>query len=147
MALAALPGRARPRRGDPGSPAVLIRTDAAGATHVFAAAVRERGCSFSLGFGIDERVQEAVLRVPARAWTPAYDIGGQPCDGAQVAEITGWVNLAAWPQGSRLPQGPPNRCKRSMNGHIVTPFRRRPEPFHSTPGPHKHASSDWGEAR
>jgi hypothetical protein len=54
------------------------------------------------GFGINEQVQEAVLRVPARAWTPAYDIGGQPRDGAQVAEITGCVNLAAWPQGSRL---------------------------------------------
>ena len=102
MALAALPGYARPRPGDPASPQVLIRTDAAGATHKFAAALRERGCGFSLGFTIDETVQDAVLRVPARAWTPAYDIGGQPRDGAQVAEITGCVNLAAWPEGSRL---------------------------------------------
>jgi hypothetical protein len=78
------------------------RTDAAGATHVFAAAVRERGCSFSLGFGIDERAREAILRVPARARAPAYDIGGEPRDGAQIAEITGCVNLAAWPAGSRL---------------------------------------------
>src|SRR6266851_7537016 len=67
MALAALPPRARPRPGDPACAAVLIRADAAGATHMFAAAVRERGCSFSLGFAID--VQDAVLRVPARAWT------------------------------------------------------------------------------
>jgi hypothetical protein len=102
MALAALPEHARPRPGEPGSPAVLVRTDAAGATHAFAAAVRERGCSFSLGFGIDEQVQAAVLRVPARAWTPAYDIDGEPRDGAQVAEITGCVNLTAWPAGSRL---------------------------------------------
>ena len=100
MALNALPERARP--GEPGSPAVLIRTDAAGATHAFAAAVRARGCSFSLGFSIDEQVQDAVLRVPARAWTPAYDIDGQPRDGAQVAEITGCVNLTAWSAGSRL---------------------------------------------
>jgi Transposase DDE domain group 1 len=102
MALAALPERARPRPGEPGSPAVLVRTDAAGATHVFAAAVRERGCSFSLGFGIDEQAQEAILAVPARAWTAACDIDGQPRDGAQVAEITGCVNLSAWPGGSRL---------------------------------------------
>ena len=102
MALDALPEHARPRPGEPGSPAVLVRTDAAGATHAFAAAVRERGCSFSLGFGIDEQVQAAVLRVPARAWTAAYDIDGEPRDGAQVAEITGCVNLSSWPAGSRL---------------------------------------------
>jgi len=102
MALAALPPRARPRPGDPACAAVLIRADAAGATHLFAAAVRERRCPSSLGFAIDEQVQDAVLRVPARAWTPAYDIDGQPRDGAQVAEITGCASLAAWPEGSRL---------------------------------------------
>ena len=32
-----------------------------------------------------------------------------------------------------------------MNGPIVAPFRRRPEPFHS-PQPARHASSGWGEA-
>jgi len=53
MALAVLPPRARPRPGDPACASVLIRTDAAGATHAFAAAVRERGCAFSLGFGLD----------------------------------------------------------------------------------------------
>ena len=74
MALAVLPQTARPRPSDPGSPAVLVRTDAAGATSVFAAALRERGCGFSLGFAIDEQVQDAIGRVPARAWTPAYDI-------------------------------------------------------------------------
>jgi Transposase DDE domain group 1 len=100
MALAALPAPARP--GQPGSPAMLVRTDAAGATHAFAAAVRERGCGFSLGFAIDEQVQQAISRIPARAWTPAYDIDGQPRDGAELAEITGCVNLAAWPPGSRL---------------------------------------------
>jgi hypothetical protein len=102
MAMAALPPHARPRPGEPGSPAVLVRTDAAGATHKFAAAARERGCAFSLGFAIDEQVQDAIGRVPARAWTPAYDIDGEPRDGAQVAEITGCLNLSAWPEGSRL---------------------------------------------
>jgi len=102
MALASLPAQARPRPGDPDSPAVLVRTDAAGATHAFAAAIRQRGCGFSLGFGIDETVQQAVLNVPEDGWTPAYDIGGQPRDGAWIAEITDCVNLSAWPVGSRL---------------------------------------------
>ncbi len=61
MALAALPEHARPRPGDPDSPRVLVRTDAAGATHGFAAACREHGCGYSLGFTIDEPVQQAIL--------------------------------------------------------------------------------------
>ena len=102
MALAALPESARPSADDPQATKVLVRTDAAGATHGFAKALRERGCSFSLGFAIDQTVQEAVLAVPEAGWTPAYDIDGQPREGAWIAEITDMVNLAAWPEGSRL---------------------------------------------
>jgi hypothetical protein len=102
MALAALPEHARPRPDDPDSPRVLVRTDAAGATHAFATALRERGCEFSVGFGIDAAVQQAVLAVPEAGWTAAYDTGGDPRDGAWVAEITGCLDLSAWPDRSRL---------------------------------------------
>jgi hypothetical protein len=102
MALAALPAPARPHAGDPQATKVLVRTDAAGATHGFAAALRERGCGFSVGFGIDQAVQQAVLAVPEAAWTPAYDINGEPRDGAWIAEITDCVDLTSWPEGSRL---------------------------------------------
>jgi hypothetical protein len=40
--------------------------------------------------------------VPATAWTPAYDGGGQVREGAWVAEITGMLNLADWPAGMRV---------------------------------------------
>jgi hypothetical protein len=102
MALAALPAYARPRPADPASPRVLIRTDAAGATHGFAAAVRAAGCGFSLGFGIDTDTQTAVLAVPAEAWTPAYNIDGAERDGAWLAEITDLLDLTAWPDGARV---------------------------------------------
>ena len=102
MALAALPAHVRPRPDDPRSPRLLVRTDAAGATHDFAAALRERGCEFSVGFSIDAAVQTAVLSVPEAGWTPAYDIDGQPRDGAWIAEITGCVDLSGWPDRSRL---------------------------------------------
>jgi len=100
MALAALPAAARP--GQPGSPRVLVRTDAAGATHGFAAAARAAGCQVSLGFPVDEDVQTAVLALPIGAWTAAYDIDGQPREGAWIAEITGLLDLAKWPSGSRV---------------------------------------------
>ena len=102
MALAALPAHARPRPGEPDSPQVLIRTDAAGATHGFAAACRDAGCGFSLGFAVDEAVQAAILALPETAWTEAYDIDGEPRDGAWVAELTGLLDLSAWPTGSRV---------------------------------------------
>lgn len=59
-----------------------------GATHTFANAPCERGCLFSLWFGIDQAVQEAVLAVPEPDWASGHDINGKPGDGAWVAEIT-----------------------------------------------------------
>jgi hypothetical protein len=102
MALSALPAHARPSPGDPAAPQVMVRTDAAGATHAFAAAVRAAGCGFSLGFSIAADVQAAVGAVPDHAWVPAYDLNGRPRKGAWVAEITGMLDLSKWPDGARV---------------------------------------------
>ena len=42
------------------------------------------------------------MKVPAPAWTPAYDAGGQVRDGAWVAELTGLLDLSSWPEGMRV---------------------------------------------
>jgi len=55
-----------------------------------------------VGFTITQDVQEAILKVPACAWTPAYDAEGQVRPGAWVAEITGMPGLAGWPKGMRV---------------------------------------------
>ena len=102
MALAALPDYARPRPEDPDSPRVLIRTDSAGASHGFAAACRTAGCGFSLGYPLDEHTQSAIAQLPDQAWSAAYDIDGDPRDGAWVAELTGLLDLAKWPTGARV---------------------------------------------
>jgi len=102
MALAALPAHARPKPGKKRSPKVLVRTDSAGATYGFAAACRTSGCNYSFGFTIDEPVRTAILALPKQAWTAAYDIDGEPRDGAWIAEITGLLNLDKWPTGSRV---------------------------------------------
>ena len=73
-ALAALPDYARPRPGDSDSPQVLIRTDSAGATYGFAAACREAGCGFSLGYAIDERAQTAIVELLDEAWIAAQGV-------------------------------------------------------------------------
>lgn len=102
LALAALPEPARPRPGEADCPQVLIRTDAAGATHGFAAACRTAGCGYSLGFAVDEQVQDAICALPEQAWTDAYDIDGAPRDGAWLAEVTGLLDLTKWPDRSRV---------------------------------------------
>ncbi len=40
---------------------------------------------------ITEAVHQHVLKVPASAWTPAVEAGGEVRDGAWVAEIAGDV--------------------------------------------------------
>lgn len=66
---------------------MLVRTDAAGATHAFIAHLAQAGVEYSLGFACDEKVQAAVLAVPENGWTPAYNADGEVRDGAWVAEI------------------------------------------------------------
>jgi len=102
MALSALPAHARPDPENPSAPRVTVRTDAAGATHAFARAIRAAGCGFSLGFPITADVQAAVLAVPEAAWEPADDLDGRPRDGAWVTEITDLLDLTPWPTGSRV---------------------------------------------
>jgi hypothetical protein len=106
LALANLPEDARPRPGEvPGcweGPRLLARSDSAGATHAFAEACVRRGVGFSFGFPVDSRIQGIVDAIPAACWHPAIQTDGAFREGAWVAEATGLIDLASWPEGSRL---------------------------------------------
>lgn len=102
MALAQLPVQARPRPESPDAPRLLARSDSAGATHAFAAACRERGVGFSLGFGVDHRIKKIVDLIPESCWAPAINTDDDLRDGAWVAEVTSLVELSSWPAGSPL---------------------------------------------
>jgi Transposase DDE domain group 1 len=80
---------------------VLVRSDSAGGSSKLAWHLRERGIGFTLGMQIDAHMREAIAAQPAPAWTPAVDADAQIRDGAEVAELTGWVDLHAWPPGTR----------------------------------------------
>ncbi|MFE9335124.1 IS1380 family transposase [Streptomyces sp. NPDC006925] len=97
LALAQLPKKYRRGRR------TLIRTDSGGGTHEFTAWLAQRGrwLSYSVGMTITEQIHQAVLKVPATAWTAAIEPGGEIRDGAWVAEITGDC-LKGWPKGMRL---------------------------------------------
>ena len=98
LALAQLPGEYGYRVGK----AVLVRTDAAGATHEFLDYLHARRLGYSVGFGLTETMAAAIDLIPETAWTSAYDADGGVRDGAQVAELTGLLDLAAWPPGIRV---------------------------------------------
>ena len=104
MALANLPTHARPRLGDAESPSYVVRADAAGATHGFAAICRKQGVGFSFGFPITEDVRAAIVATDEGDWSEAIesDDGVEVRDGAWVTEITEHLELAAWPKGSRV---------------------------------------------
>src|SRR5829696_6297831 len=80
---------------------VLVRSDSAGASTQLAWHLRERQVAFTLGMPIDAHVREAILAQPEATWTPAIDADSQPRDGAEVCELTGWIDLHTWPEGTR----------------------------------------------
>jgi hypothetical protein len=96
LAIAQLPAKARRR--------VLIRADSGGGTHEFLDWLTRPGrrLAYSVGMTITDDMHDAILKIPARAWTPAYNSDRQVRDGAWVAELTGMLNLAAWPSGIRV---------------------------------------------
>lgn len=102
MALDALPQAARPRKGDPDGPRLLVRADAAGATHGFAKFCRDEEVAFSFGFAIDENVRKAIVSLEESAWVEGREDDGEVRDGAWVAEITAGLDLSPWPEGSRV---------------------------------------------
>ena len=102
LALGNLPEAARPRPGDPAGPRLVVRTDTAGGTHAFAAACRERGVGFSYGYSITEPVRQAITAIPEEVWAAAIEADGGIREGAEVAEITGLLDLTDWPTGSRV---------------------------------------------
>lgn len=81
---------------------VLVRADSAGASHWLAEECVDRNIEFSLGYAIDERVRDGVMCVPTGCWHHAVDADGTRRDGAEVVELTEFVNLSAWPEGTRL---------------------------------------------
>lgn len=73
-ALESLPPKWRPDPADRGGPKILVRCDAAGATHTFAEHCRTTGVGFSFGYAVDARVRAAVeILNTAQGWYPAIE--------------------------------------------------------------------------
>lgn len=95
LALEQLPARDLDRE-------ILVRADIGGRTHAFTSDCREARIRFSVGYEVDERVREAIGALPASAWQQAIEGDGTEREGAQVTELTNRLDLAGWPEGTRL---------------------------------------------
>ena len=81
---------------------ILARCDGGGASHAFTSDCREAGIGFSVGYELTPALREAILALPEPAWQPAIDAGGELREGAWVADLTDHVDLAAWPERTRV---------------------------------------------
>jgi hypothetical protein len=89
---------------------ILVRADSAGASHPVLDwltgqdQVRGRSLEYSIGFPVNKgiAVHDAIHTLPEQAWTAAVDADGEVREGAQVAELTGLLNLDRWPAGMRV---------------------------------------------
>jgi hypothetical protein len=81
---------------------ILVRADTAGATHGLLDYCRDANLRFSVGYELTAPVRAAILEIPDDAWGTALDQDGSARTNGQVAEITDSVDLAWWPEGSRV---------------------------------------------
>ena len=125
QALAQLPGDPPAVRA---AGTVLIRTDAAGATHEFMNWLVAQRLSYSLGFTLPTDFADILARIPPEAWTAAYDAERTPREGAWVAEVTGLLELSSWPAGMRViirkerPHPGAQLRITDVDGHRITAF-------------------------
>jgi hypothetical protein len=88
---------------------ILVRGDSAACVHELADFCREGEIRFSVGHELSAPVREAIASLPDDAWVGAISQEGVPVAEhptrpreAYVTELTGHLDLSAWPQGSRL---------------------------------------------
>ena len=81
---------------------LLLRVDSAGACHELLDWCREGRIGFSVGYDLTDTIRTAILEIPDHAWAAALDQDGSQRRNGQVAEITDRLDLAAWPERSRV---------------------------------------------
>src|SRR5829696_2833050 len=108
QAIAQLPAEVAVGHRDGDDPSLVrrplqVRCDSAGCTD-FVWRCRDRNVGFAVVARSNTSIHAAISRIAANdaAWLPALRQDGEERPGAAVAELTGLVDLAGWPAGTRL---------------------------------------------
>jgi len=81
---------------------LLLRVDSAGACHQLLDWCRDARIHFSVGYDVTETVREAILQIADEDWVCALDHDGSQRPNGHVCEITEQLDLAGWPDRSRV---------------------------------------------
>jgi hypothetical protein len=87
---------------------LLVRGDSAAASHAVLDWLSEQNSKrghtvqYSIGWSVTQAERAAISKVPTSGWSAAIDADGGVRDGAQVAELTGLLDLTGWPKGMRV---------------------------------------------
>ena len=82
---------------------VLVRIDGAGGTKKTLQELVKRRVSYSVGFTLPANTPELFALIPKHVWEPAYNSDGEVREGADVAELTGLLDLDEdWPAAMRV---------------------------------------------
>ena len=103
---------------------VLVRADTGACSKAFLHHITNLELEYSIGFSAREGVQAAIEAIPEQAWRAAVDSDGDHRDGAQVAELTGWMPVPTKPTRSPARFGP----QHWPDGMRVIARRERPHP-------------------
>ena len=88
---------------DPKKKEVIMRTDSAPCSHDLLEECRSRGVRFAVGHALTAQIARRIMKTPKSRWSQAISADGQDeREGAEVAEVTDLVDLAAWPEGTRM---------------------------------------------
>lgn len=87
---------------DPTEAEMIVRSDAAGLSHEFTDAARQRGIRFCVGHRLMADLAAVVVDLPESAWVPSLSSDGETeREHAHAAEITDYLDLSGWPTGTR----------------------------------------------
>lgn len=88
---------------DPHEHEVVVRTDAGGTSYALAEAARARHVRFVGGVVMKAALAAIVTNIPKNRWKTAISAdGSEERETGEVAEITDLVDLARWPDGTRM---------------------------------------------
>lgn len=88
---------------DPANVQVIARADSAGLSHGFVDGCRQRHVRFAIGHRLTADIAKVLVGVAESRWRPALSAdGSEERDGAEVVEITNFVDLSRWPAGIRM---------------------------------------------
>ena len=83
---------------------ILVRADSAGCTHDFVHGCRARNVGFAVAARSTSQIHGAISRIADddTRWHKAVHQNGTESEHCEVAEVTDLVDLAVWPEGTRL---------------------------------------------